>query len=96
MPLAPYVRTVQFTNRANVKRKHVCTRVVVVVVSSRRAYLVDVVRRACAIGINVPRVLSMDYENLKLRHAACLRGIGSSSFFPPPPPFFLSDLGKRV
>lgn len=82
MPLAAYVRTVEFTNReatflcaygAYVREEETCTRVHVV--SSRRAYLVDVVRRACAIGINVLPVSCPPDGLREFKASACLRGI---------------------
>lgn len=85
MPLAAYVRTVEFTNReatflcaygAYVREEETCTRVHVV--SSRRAYLVDVVRRACAIGINVLPV-SCPPDGLREFKASARRAFAEST-----------------
>lgn len=105
MPLAAYVRTVEFTNReatflcaygAYVREEETCTRVHVV--SSRRAYLVDVVRRACAIGINVLPV-SCPPDGLREFKASARRAFAEStlsSLSLSLALLFLFDLGERV
>ena len=95
MPLArrTFAPFVEFTNRERARASHVrfsrayvreeetCTRVHVV--SSRRAYLVDVVRRACAIGINV-LLVSCPPDGLREFKASARRAFAEStlsSFF---------------